>query len=106
MASQFEKRKAKSIVDIVKSVVSAEGESVPDPVEVSAEASAPVYTQTGYDVYSSDGGKTYHVAQIEYNPETGEAKVTGTSDISRLVALKYANQKVALGILKTGTRGK
>lgn len=93
--SQYEKRKEKQMSKALDDLV--------EQVDVAGEA---IYTQTGYDVYTSDSGKSFHVAEIEYNPTTGVARVIGISDLSRMVALKYANQKVALGILKTGGRGK
>lgn len=69
-------------------------------VEETTSETEPVYTQMGYDIYSPDGGRHYKVAKLEYNPETGEARVIETKDISRLIALKYDQQKTALGILK------
>lgn len=100
MASQFEKRKAKLAADVVKEI-----EHKRDDIRAKA-AGEPVYTQTGYDIYSEDGGKSYGVAEIAYNPQTGESKVKDTFSISRLIALSYANQKQALGILKKTRRDK
>lgn len=93
MPSQFIKRKLKLEADAVAKEAATER---------TPETGEPVYTQSGYDVFSPDGGRTYKVVELEYNPETGDAKVTGTSAISRLIALKYDAQKVALGILKRG----
>ncbi len=94
MSSQFEKRKAKL-------AVAADKDTAKQKEDVRAEAAGePVYTQSGYDVFTSDGGRTYGVAEIAYNPATGDAKVNGIFSITRLVALKYANTKQALGILK------
>lgn len=91
MTSQFEKRKAKSAAEVAKEITDRRD---------NAEANMPVYTQSAYDVYTPDGGKTYEVAEISYNPESGEAKVVNTFSITRLIALNYATQKQALGILK------
>lgn len=96
--TQYEKRKAKDA-----SVISEIEKHLDDSSVFEQE---PVYTQTGYDVYTEDGGRTYKVAELKYNPQTGEAVFVGDGDISRLVALKYFNQKTALGILKTNKRGK
>lgn len=93
MASNFEKRKNKK-------------EPTPElsqtePVGVVAGYIAPSpFTQSGLDVFTRDGGRTYEVAEIFYNPETNEAKVVETFTISRLVALSYKPQKDALRILK------
>lgn len=96
MASQFEKRKAKVAADVVKEL-----EAKREDIRAKA-ANEPTYSQKGYDVFSEDGGRSYKVAEIEYDPQSGAARVTGTSEITRLVALKYAGQKQALGILKKG----
>jgi len=100
MSSQFEKRKAKSTETVTKEIEDrrAEIRSRAEP-EVTPVVE-PVYTQTGLDIYTTDGGKTYGVAQISYNPETGDAKVVETFGITRLVALTYAQQKLSLGSLK------
>lgn len=92
MASQFLKRKLKLEAEAAKEAAT----------EKSVETGLPVYTQKGFDVFTPDGGRSYKVIELEYNPDTGAARVTGTSDISRLIALKYDAQKVALGILKKG----
>lgn len=91
MSSQFEKRLKKA---------KPKGDTAVAPVEKPTAKSEQVYTQTGMDVYTSDGGRTYGVAEIAYNPETGEAKVVDIFFISRLIALQYANQKGALNTLK------
>jgi hypothetical protein len=88
--SQFEKRKEKQEKPIEERV--RELIDTPEPETT--------YNQVGYDVFTSDGGKTYGVAEIEYDPESGQARVKDVFTISRLVALKYANMKEALGILK------
>lgn len=64
----------------------------------------PFYPHKAYDIFTSDGGKTYQVAEIEYNASTGHARVIETFNITRLVALSYANQKIALGTLKKGKK--
>ena len=92
MTSQYKKRKQKE----------SAGVSEVQETPLVVEETAPVYTQTGYDIFSPDGGKNYEVAELSYNPTTGEAKVINTFKISRLVALSYANQKVALQTLKKG----
>lgn len=93
VSSQFAKRqKKKESQEEVASKL--------EPIQAETVDTEPVYTQTGLDIYTSDGGKSYGVAEIVYNPETGEAKVLATFSISRLVALSYANQKTALNTLK------
>lgn len=87
--SQYEKRRDKDIVKEVEEKI-AEIRSAPEVT----------FTQTGFDIYTPDGGRTYKVAEISYNPETGDAKVNEIFTISRLVALSYANQKTALSTLK------
>src|SRR5271165_6256828 len=92
--SQYEKRKAKN-ADTVKAEIEAKRE------DIRADGlREPVYTNTGYDVYTPDGGKSHKVVEFAYNPKTGEAKVADVFDISRIIALSYENQKQALGILK------
>lgn len=95
--SQFLKRMKKTAA---KELDAKTDESVSETVPEALNETAPVYTQMGYDIYSPDGGRHYKVAKLEYNPETGEARVIETKDISRLIALKYDQQKTALGILK------
>lgn len=90
--SQFEKRKEKDSATLVKEVEEKVAELKAKP--------ATEYTQTGFDVYTPDGGRTYKVAELKYNPETGEASVVAVHSITRLVALQYANTKQALSILK------
>lgn len=102
MSSQFEKRKAKSVTDVAKEIEVKRD----DMRSKTSLEEAAVYTQTGYDVFTSDGGKSYGVAEIAYNPITGTAHIVDTFSISRLVALSYANQKQALGILKKQKKAK
>lgn len=127
MPSQYEKRKAKAAAeaaarkaDEMKQEIADMAEQGLEPVIGPAAESmgmsepAPevdgiaqfdkFYTQHAYDIFTSDGGKTYHVAEIHYNPQTGHALVGEIFDISRLVALSYANQKTALGTLKKGKK--
>lgn len=109
MASQFEKRKSKSTESVAQEIISKRSEKrasvdEPDMPIVVSEPEAPVYNQTGFDIFSSDNGKTYGVAEIEYNPETGRARVKDTFSITRLIALSYGNQKVALQTLKKGKK--
>lgn len=111
--SNFLKRKTKEAKSLVSEVISP-----PDlVVEVAAivseyeenptlDVSTPLHVKVGYDIYSLDGGGSYSVAEIQYNPETGEAKVLDTFEISRLIALSYYNQKTALGILKKQKKNK
>lgn len=96
MSSQFEKRKAKLAADVVKEIASKR-----EDIRAKA-ANEPVYTHKSYDVCSVDGGSKFSVVELEYNPATGHARVTGMSPISRLIALKYDGMKTALGILKKG----
>jgi hypothetical protein len=91
MPSNYVKRRSKDLVEEVQEKIE----------ELRTEAAKPAeYTQTGMDVYTDDGGRTYHVAEISYNPTTNDAKVIGVFDISRLIALQYFNQKNALNSLK------
>ncbi len=85
MASNFKKRLSKEVA--VPEVV------VPKSEEV-------VLPQTGYDIYSLDGGGSYNIAEIQYDPTTSLAKVVQTYEVSRMIALSYAGQKTALSILK------
>ena len=95
--NQFEKRKAKSTEEVVKEITekraairSTEKDKAPEPL----------YDQMAYDIYTDDGGKSYKVAEINYNPQTKQAEVKELFSITRLVALQYANTKTALGTLK------
>jgi hypothetical protein len=106
MASQFFKRKAKEAVKAASEdkgpmesveVVPVEVATVEIPVVVAPE---PLYTQEALDVYSGDGGKTYNVAEIQYNPLTNEAKVKTIYNISRLVGMQHTGRKEALVILR------
>lgn len=91
MPSQYTKRRNKDLVEEVQEKIE----------ELRTEAEKPKeYNQSGFDIFTTDGGRSYHVAELAYNPETGEAKVNGIFDISRLVALQYKNQKDALNTLK------
>ncbi len=92
MASQFEKRQKKTAETVIAEVTEKRAD-----IRAKAE---PTYTQTGYDIFTLDGGRTFGVAEISYNPETREAKVIETYTITRLVALKYGNMKTALQTLK------
>jgi hypothetical protein len=94
MASQFSKRKAKSSEDLVKEVE----EKLEELKAPAAEETT--YTQTGLNVYTPDGGSTYEVAEIKFNPETKQAEVAEIYKISRLVALQHANTQNALNTLK------
>lgn len=106
MPSNYEKRQAKSAATVAKEIQERREQirsKVVEPAAKAAEAEQvkePVYTQMAYDVYTPDGGKTYKVAEISYNPVTKEAEVKEIFNITRLVALQYANTKVALGTLK------
>lgn len=94
MSTQYEKRKAKTIEAVAKEI-----ENKRDDIRAQA-LEAPVYDQVGYDVYTPDGGKTYKVAEIAYNPVTKQATIVGVYSITRLVALQYKNTKNALSMLK------
>lgn len=96
MASQYEKRKAKA-EEIVKHEIETKRAEIR---ETAHKAQEPVYTHTGYDIFSPDGGKTFKVVEFVYNPTTGDAKVGELFDVSRLIALSYETKKTALGILK------
>jgi hypothetical protein len=87
--SQFEKRRDK---DIVK--------EVEEKIEELRATPEPTYPQMALDIFSSDGGKNYEVAEIEFNPETKDARVVALYSVSRLVALTGLNQKTALNTLK------
>lgn len=111
--SNFLKRKAKEAKTLVEEIVSSPDlvqEETPIMEEYEKnpilDVLAPLSVKIGYDIYSLDGGGSYSVAEIQYNPETGEAKVLETFEISRLIALSYYNQKTALGILKKQKKSK
>jgi hypothetical protein len=89
--NQFLKRKTKESEEELVPI--AEG-AVPPVVE------EPAYNQIALDIYTLDGGRTYCVAEISYNPTTKQAEVKELFSISRLIALQHANTKVALGTLK------
>lgn len=93
MATQYEKRK--KVREELEAKLADQTPEIKETKEVVR------FTQSAFDIFSPDGGKTYQVAEIAYNPETGEAKITNTFDISRLIALQYTNQKNALNSLKT-----
>lgn len=93
--NQFKKRQ-KKIAAVVEEA-KANSEELAVPVKA-AEISG--YTHVGTDIYSLDGGRTFGVAEIEYNPVTMLARVKETFNISRLVALSYQPQKTALNTLK------
>jgi hypothetical protein len=87
--SQYTKRRDKEIVKEVE-------EGLP---EVAKEPGV-VYTQTALDIFSPDGGTTYEVAEISFDPVSKKAEVINIYSISRLVGLTGLNQKVALNTLK------
>jgi hypothetical protein len=93
--NQFLKRKSKE-----------DQEVAPEPVvvETPLAETEPAYTQTGFDVFTRDGGKSYEVAEFAYDPVTMKAEVINLFSISRLIALSYGNQKVALQTLKKGKK--
>jgi len=93
--NNYLKRKSKESTEKLDAMVPQTAE----PAVVVEQAPEPSFPCQGYDVFTSNGGKTYGVAMIDYNPDTGVARVTGVKTISRLIALKYAAQKQALGIL-------
>lgn len=101
MASQFAKRKARS-ADVVSQEIQDKRAEIRASREAPVASAEPVYSQTGYDIFTTDGGKTYQVAEISYNPETLQSEVINIFSISRLVALSYGNQKTALRTLKKG----
>src|SRR5580698_6443291 len=103
MASQFQKRKAKT-PDAVSQEIQDKRAEIRASRESTVAAPEPVYTQTGFDVFTDDGGKTYQVAEFSYNPVTLQAEVVNLFSISRLIALSYGNQKVALQTLKKGKK--
>jgi len=92
MATQYEKRKAKVAQEIE--------EKRAEIRETAHKEAEPNYTNTGYDVFSPDGGRTFKVVEFLYNPDTGHAKVGDFFEVSRLIALSYETKKTALGILK------
>lgn len=100
MSSQFEKRKAKSTEEISREIQDKRSEIRASREMPPVVMDTPVYTQTGLDIYTPDGGRTYKIAEILYNPETMQAEVKEIFNITRLVALQYANTKTGLGTLK------
>ncbi len=106
MPSQFDKRKAKSIETVTAEIQDKREKIRSKPEETVSDKVETVYTQSAFDIFTPDGGRNYQVAEIAYNHETGEAKVTNTFDITRLVALSYANQKGALNSLKKRSKPK
>ena len=103
MSSQYEKRKQKVVAELEtkRSEIRTKGDQTEvDPVKKAA-AVEQTFEYSGFDIFSPDGGRTYKVAELEYSPSTGEARVKNTFDITRLVALTYTNQKHALNSLKT-----
>lgn len=96
MASNYEKRRTRT-TEAVRAEIEAKRSEIR---EGKAPEPAPQYTNTGYDVYTMDGGRTYKVAEFSYNPATSQATVIDTFNISRVIALAYENKKTALGILK------
>lgn len=113
--SQFIKRQKKQqapestqelAVDASPEPITVE-EVAPDEVVIEQHPEAvtgPVYTHMANDVFSMDGNATFGVAEIKYNPLTGEAKVTATYNVSRLVGLSYAPGKAALDKMKKEKR--
>lgn len=92
MASQFEKRRAKTLDQVTEEIQEKRSE-----IRTKSE---PVYTQKALDIYSPDGNGSFQVVEISYNPETGDAKVNEVFNISRMVGLSYKNHKDALATLK------
>lgn len=99
MPSNFLKRKAKEVI-----APTAAEEQPSETAPVMEETAAPSYTQSGFDVFTPDGGATYQVAELAYNPETRQAVVTNIFDISRLVGMSYGNHKASLNTLKKGKK--
>lgn len=110
--NQFAKRKLKEAADLLKKTTTVESvvisqEKLEDltvteiydlpPLEIKPET---VLNHEAIDVYSSDGGRTYYLASIKYNVETGEAKVVETYTLPRVVALAAKQHKVGLKTLK------
>lgn len=101
MASNFEKRKAVTQeIEAKRTKLREKGPMEKTVEQTPVSVTKPVYTQTGYDIFTPDGGKTYKVAEISYNPITGVAEVKEIFNITRLVALQYFNTKTALQTLK------
>lgn len=98
MATQYEKRKARDrdTASIRKEIEDKRTEMR----ETATRNQTPDYTHTAYDVITLDAGKSYKVVEISFNPLTGQAEMSGMTDISRLIGLKYEGQKIALGLLK------
>ncbi len=106
MSSQFFKRKVKAAATKPPVEPTSEMQEITQMPEASVVQETPktlaeiVYSQKGLDIFTSDGGKTYQVAEIAYDPETMQAAVLNIFSISRLIALSYFNQKTALETLK------
>lgn len=95
--NQFKKRQKKIAAVVEEAKANSEALAVPVKEK---DLNVNRYTQVGMDVYTADGGRSYNVAEIEYNPDSKEARVKEVFSISRLVALSYAEQKTALKTLK------
>ncbi len=84
--SQYEKRKAKALA--------------PNTPEVApVDATVPVMTHTGYDVFLGPDNRTYQAITFSYNPTDGSVIVTDMKPVSRQVGLIFQNQKRALETL-------
>lgn len=111
MTSNYFKRrdKDKKVTEPVSSVIVPEGSPEVTP-EVTLETqhtegtifvSPPVdYNQRAFDVMTPDGGRSYYVVEVDYNPVTLQAVVVSQTPITRLIGLQHANTKMALSMLK------
>lgn len=97
MTTNYEKRKSKDIESVKEEIVAKR-----EQIRTDAE---PTYPFSGYDIYTPNGGGTYLVAEIEFNPETKQARVKEIFEVSRLIALSYVAQKNGLRVLKKTKRG-
>lgn len=55
--------------------------------------------RTAYDIITTDGGRSYQIISISYNPATKDAIVSEIKAVTRQVGLQHNNQKRALETL-------
>lgn len=101
MSSMYSKRKSKE--KVVESVVQMTNPIIDHPKDETASKKTSI-EYTGYDIFSPDSGGHFFIAELKYDPSTGEARVTDTYEVSRLIGLQFAGQKTALGIIKKTKR--
>lgn len=95
MASQYTKRKNKeNQPKLGEELVKAITEIAENPT-----AQDIVFSNSGFDVFFDKVDRKHKVAVLEYNPETGFARVKEIADITRGVALKYDLDKKSFNVL-------